>query len=351
MPNAQNDTRASPNSSSVALFGGGWKGGLSAGQPTPQGSIPHEGIIHSSTSTAPSDDGRQCYSSSISSGIVRHGLHTTTATPVSDLKRTTKRLVGLGGRGISDPERRISTQSSARAARRILESLGDMTTPMEGAGNLGESLLYTDSVSQDSSRRWGSRGLSAPPSKSSPFIPSGRLPPLQSMAAESVVHGSGPPETRLVMTGGRQRNDNKGGMQQLLPQEAVAEIPRLEKKPDGGSCKWLRNQQPSHTHSVGVTSREVQVSNSSSSSPFVINVMDNISSPSLYSLERWQPLPKRQRATVVREQQTQTEDFDETWDVRKASLRGECDKTETRSFPFSLWYFTTLCNPPTPSWT
>ncbi len=332
VPDAQDDIRAysDSNVSSGSSFRGAWRGGgLSAVQPTPQVPTLHQDVYstpaavnaarrqqhgHNNITTA-ANDSIQHYDSV--SGIVcqGRGIHTT-ATPGGALK-STKRLVGIGRGGVSGPERRTSTQSSARAARRILESLEDMTSPVEGVENLGQSLLYTDSVFQDS-RRWGGGDLSVPPSKS--CAPCGPPPPLKSITSESVLHG-GPPETRLVVARGRQ-NDNKDGIQQQLPQEAVAEIPRLERKPDVRFPIWGLHQ-PLHSSSsytpARVTSREVQVSSSSSA----VTVVDNISSPSLYSsLERWQPPPKRQRATMVREQQTQTEDIDETWDVQKASLRG-----------------------------
>ncbi len=313
VPDAQDDMRA-----------------LSPVQPTPQVSTLHQDIHSTSTAintvrrqqhghnnitTASSSDGRQCYNSA--SGIMRQGSYAT-STPVGALK-SKKRLMRIGGERISGPERRISTQSSARAARCILDSLEDMTSPLQGAGNLGQSLLYTDSAFRDN-RRWGGGSLSALPSKSSALC--GPPPPLKSIAAESVVH-NGPSETRLVVTRGRRNGNSAGTQRQQLSQEAVAEIPRLERKTDGGgSPKWLHEPSyPSSSYTPArVTSREVQTSSSSS----VMNVVDNsISSPSLYSLERWQPPPKRQRATMVREQQTQTEDIGETWDVQKASLRGK----------------------------
>ncbi len=313
VPDAQDDMRA-----------------LSPVQPTPQLSTLQQDVHSTSTAinaarrqqhrhnkitTAASNDDRQCYNSA--RGIMHQGSHAT-STPVGALK-SKKRLMRIGGERISGPERRISTQSSAKAARCILDSLEYMTSPVEGSGNLGQSPLYTDSAFRDY-RRWGGGGLSVLPSKSSALC--GPPPPLKSIAAESVVHG-GPSETTLVVTRGRRNGNSAGTQRQQLSQEAVAEIPRLERKPDGGgSHKWLHEPSyPSSSYTPArVTSREVQVSSSSS----VMNVVDNsISSPSLYSLERWQPPPKRQRATMVREQQTQTEDIGETWDVQKASLRGK----------------------------
>ncbi len=272
---------------------------------------------HDKLTTAEINDDRQWYNSS--RGIMYQGMHAT-STPVGAFK-SKKGLMRIGGERILDSERRISTQSSAKAARCILDSLKDMSSPVEVSGNLGQSLLYTDSVFRDNRRWGGGGGLSALPSKSSTLR--GPPPPLKSIASESVVHG-GPSDTTLVVTRGRRNGNSAATQRQQLSQEAVAEIPRLERKRDGGeSPKWqLEPSYPSSSYTpTRDTSRGVQVSSSSS----VLNVADNsIKSPSPYSLERWQPPPKRQRATMVREQQTQTEDIgDETWDVQKASLRGK----------------------------
>ncbi len=337
VPDAQDDdvrAYSDSNVSSGSSFRGAWMAaGLPAAQPTPQ--VPtslHQDVYstpvamsvarrqqhgHNNITAAAANDSRPHYDSV--SGIVRRGNVHTTTTPGGGLK-STKRLVGIGGGGLSGPERRTSIQSSARAARRILESLEDMTSPVQGVENLRQPLHYTDSIFRDSIRRGGG-DLSASPSKSCD-PPRGSPPPLKSITSESMLQ-SGSPDTRLVVVRGRQ-NDSKDRIpQQQLPQEAVAEIPRMKMSPEVRFPVWGLYQPlhfPSYTP-ARVTSRKVQASLSPSAA--VMTVVDNTSSPSSYpTLERWQPPPKRQRATMVREQQTQTEDVDETWDVRKASLRG-----------------------------